>query len=49
LAIETLQRLLRTDPAELKGIDNGYEFRDYDESGTQVSGYPDLSVAFGCK
>ena len=27
-------------PAQWKGIDNGYEFRDYDEYGTKVSGFP---------
>ena len=32
-----------THPAQLEGIDYGYEFPDYDESGTQVSGGPDLS------
>ena len=35
--------------AELKGIDYGYELRDYDEYGARIFGWPILSSAFGCE
>jgi hypothetical protein len=33
----------------LKGIDYGFEFRNYAECGIQVSSRPVLYITFGCK
>ena len=48
LDIDTLQRFPITHTAESKGIDHGFEFRDYAEYGSNVSGQPILSIALGC-